>query len=89
MKTAARIIAVIMAVMSLFTYTLSEANGVLAEELREQRELDEAIAGIQEAWEGTEPEELTYSGLVGEETERRGEYTKHFRRGDGLVYGRL
>ena len=85
MKTAARIIAVIMAVMSLFTYTLSEANSVLAEELREQRELDEAIAGIQEAWEGTEPEELTYSGLVGEEKERRGEYTKHFRRGDGLV----
>lgn len=64
---------------------LSEANSVLAEELREQRELDEAIAGMQEAWEGTEPEELTYSGLVGEETERRGEYTKHFRRGDGLV----
>ena len=53
MKTAARIIAAIMVVMSLFTYTLSEANGVLAEELREQRELDEAIAGIQEAWEGT------------------------------------
>ena len=85
MRKAARIIAVMMAILSFFTYALSDTGLALAQELQEQRELDASIADMKESWEGSEPEELEYSPLVGEDEERREEYTKHFRREDGLT----